>query len=56
MEPRKMVQMNGLHGRNRDTYAENKRMDTKGGKWQGGGGGRMNYEVGIDTHRLIFIK
>ena len=24
-----------LQGRNRDTDVENKRMDTKGGKWQG---------------------
>ena len=27
----------GLQGRNRDTDVENKRMDTKGGKWGGGG-------------------
>ena len=33
----------GLQGRNRDTDVENQRMDTKGGKWQGGGGvGGMN--------------
>ena len=30
-ESRKMVQMTGLQGRNRDTDVENKRMDTKGG-------------------------
>ena len=42
-------------GRNRDTDVENKRMDTKGGKWQGGGGG-MNCEPGIDIYTLICIK
>ena len=35
MEPRKMVQMNRLQSRNRDTDVENKHMDTKGGKWWG---------------------
>ena len=30
-------------------------MDTKGGKWQGGGGG-MNWEIGIDIYTLICIK
>ena len=30
-------------------------MDTKGGKWQGGGGG-MNWETGIDMYTLICIK
>ena len=31
--------MNHTQGRNRDIDVENKRMDTKGGKWGGGGGG-----------------
>ena len=32
-------------------------MDTKGGKWQGwGGGGGMNWEIGIDIYTLICIK
>ena len=35
---------------------ENKLMDTKGGKWQGGGGGGMNWEIGIDMYTLICIK
>ena len=49
-----MVRMNRFQGRNRDTDVENKRMDTKGGKR--GGGGRMNWEVGIDIYTLICIK
>ena len=32
-------------------------MDTKGGKWQGsGGGGVMNWEIGIDMYTLMCIK
>ena len=32
-------------------------MDTKGGKAQGGGGGRgMNWEIGIDMYTLMCIK
>ena len=31
-------------------------MDTKGGKWRGGGGGVMNWEIGIDMYTLICIK
>ena len=32
-------------------------MDTKGGKWLGGGGGGvMNWEIGIDMYTLICIK
>ena len=31
-------------------------MDTKGGKWQGAGGGVMNLEIGIDIYTLICIK
>ena len=48
----------GLQGRNRDTDVENKRMDAKGGKWRGagGGGGGMNWEIGIDMYTLICIK
>ena len=43
-----------LRGRNRDTDVENKRMDTKGGKWWGGGGG-MNWEIGIDVYVCFLI-
>ena len=35
---------------------ENKHMDTSGGKWQGVGGGVMNWETGIDIYTLICIK
>ena len=38
-----------------ETDVENKRMDIKGGK-QGGGGGVMNWEIGIDIYTLICIK
>ena len=32
-------------------------MDTKGGKrWGVGGGGVMNWEIGIDMYTLIWIK
>ena len=43
--------------RNRDRDVENKRIDTKGGKLRGvGGGGVMNWEMGIDMYTLICIK
>ena len=45
----------GLQGRNRDADVKNKHMGTKGGE-QGGGGGGMNWEIGIDIHTLICIK
>ena len=31
-------------------------MDTKGGEWGGGGGGVMNWEIGIDMYTLMCIK
>ena len=43
-----------LQVRNRDTDVEDKRMDTKGGNWRGGGG--MNWETGFDIYTLICIK
>ena len=46
-----------MQGRNRDTDVDNKHMDTKGGKHVVcGGGGRMNWEIGIDICTLICIK
>ena len=45
-----------MQGRNRDTDVENKRMDTKGGKWQRGDGGVMNWEIGSDIYTLVCIK
>ena len=42
-----------MQGRKRDTDVENKRMDTKG---ESGGGGVMNWEIGIDMYTLICIK
>ena len=41
-----------LQSRNRDTDVENKPMDAKG---EGGGGG-MNWEIGIDIYTLLCIK
>ena len=29
-------------------------MDTKGGKWWGGGSGGMNWEVGIDMYTNMY--
>ena len=48
----KWYRRTGLQGRNRDTDVENKRMDTKGGKWRGGD------ELGDwdDMYTLICIK
>ena len=31
-------------------------MDTKWGKQEGGGGGGMNWEIGIDIYMLLYIK
>ena len=31
-------------------------MDTKGGRWRGGGGGVVNWETRIDIYTLICIK
>ena len=53
----KRCRWTSLQGRNWETDVENKRMDTKGGKWCGGGGGGvMNWEIGIDIYTLICIK
>ena len=53
----KLYRWTGLQGRNRDTGVENKGMDTKGGQWGGrGGGGGMNWEIGIDMYTLICIQ
>ena len=41
-----------LQSRNRDTDVENKRMDTKG---ENGGGGGMNWEIGIDIYTLLIL-
>ena len=46
-----------MQGGNRDTDVENKRMDTKGGKRLGGGGGGvMNWVIGNDMYTLMRIK
>ena len=51
-----MVQMNRFAARNWDTDVEDKCMDTKRGKWQGGGdGGVMNWAIGIDMYTLTHV-
>ena len=46
-----------MQGRNGDTDVENKRMDTKGGKQRGvGGGGVMNWVIETDMYTLICMK
>ena len=53
----KWYRWTGLQGRNRGTDVENKHMDTQGRKWQGGGGGGViNWEIGIDIYTLICVK
>ena len=53
----KLYRWTSFQGRNWDTDVENKRMDTKGAKQQvGGGGGEMNWAIGIDMYTLMCIK
>ena len=52
----KLYRWTSLQGKNRDTDVENKRMDTKGRKPGGDGGGVMNWEIGIDIYTLMCIK
>ena len=43
--------MNLFTSGNRDREAENKRMDIQGGR-----GGEMNWEIGIDAYTLLWIR
>ena len=58
VEPRKMVQMNRFAGQKlrhrcrEQTYGHTKR----GKRWGGGGGGVLNWEIGIDMYTLMCIK
>ena len=53
----KWYRWTSLQGRSWDTDVENKRMDTKGGKPRGGGGGGvLNWVTGIDMYTLMCIK
>ena len=45
-----------LQGKKWDTDVENKRMDTMQGKRRGGGGGVMNWAIGIDMYTVMCIK
>ena len=51
----KQYRWSNLQSRNRDTDVENRRMNSKGGKWKGAADG-MNWEIGIDIYTLICIK
>ena len=53
MEPRKMVQMNRFAGQK---VRHRCREHTKGGNWHVGGGGVMNWEIGINIYALMCIK
>ena len=44
-----------LQGRNRDTDVEKQTYGHQGGKAAGGGGG-MNWKIGIDMYTLMCIK
>ena len=56
VEPRKMVQMNQFAWQKLRHRCREKRTDIKGGKRGGGGGGVLNWEIGIDVYTLICIK
>ena len=52
-----MIQMNWSAGQKLRHRCREQRMDTKWGKRQGGGGGGvMNWEIGIDMYTLMCIK
>ena len=43
------LKMTNMHIRNRDTYIENKHIDTKVGS-------RMDWEIGIDLWTILYVK
>ena len=57
-EPRKMVQMNRFAGQKQQHRCREQTYGHQGGKVVGGsgGGGVMNWEIGIDMYALICIK
>ena len=56
VEPRKMVQMNWFAGQKLRHRCREQAYGHQGGKVEGGGGGGMNWEIGIDMYTLICIK
>ena len=56
VEPRKMVQMNRFAGQKLRHRCREQTYGHQGQKWQGGGGGVMNWEIGIDMYTLMCIK
>ena len=56
VEPRKMVQMNQFAGQKLRHRCRELTYGHQGGKVAGGGGGGMNWEIGIDIYTLICIK
>ena len=57
MEPRKTVQMNWFAGQKLRHRCREQTYGHQGGKLQGvGGGGVMNWEIGIDMYTLMCIK
>ena len=55
VEPRKMVQMNWFAGQKLRHRCREQMYGHQGGEVAGGGGG-MNWEIGIDIYTLICIK
>ena len=56
MESRKMVQMNWFARQKERHRCREQIYGHQGGKWWEGGGGGMNWEIGIDIYTLIRIK
>ena len=57
VEPRKMVQMNRFAGQKLRHRCREQTYGKQGGKAaEGGGGGVMNWEIGIDMYALMCIK
>ena len=51
-----MVQMNWFAGQKLRHRCREQTCGHQGGNWQGGGGGGMNWEIGIFIYTLICIK
>ena len=56
VESRKMVQMNQFARQKYRHRCKEQMYGHQGGKTGWGGGGGMNWEIGIDIHTLICIK
>ena len=57
VEPRKMVQMNRFAGQKLRHRCREQTYGHQGGKaWRGGGGGLMNWAIGIDKYTRMCIK